>query len=438
MQDNIIKNSKKVHFIGIGGIGISSVARMLLLDGVKVSGSDRGSSMITDELSKFGADIKIGHSSENVPQDTDLLIYTIAIPNDNPELNEAKNRNIRCLTYPQALHEISKDKYTIAVSGTHGKTTTTAMIAKIMMDAGLDPTVIVGSFLKENKSNFISGQSKYLVVEACEYKKSFLNIEPDIAVITNIDNDHLDFYKDINAIKDAFGEFAAKIPKDGWLVIDKKNNIVSSAVENAIAGIVDSGTSGSNIKLKFPGKHNKDDAKMAIAVAGILGISEKAAEKSLENFGGTWRRFESRGETKNGAIVYDDYAHHPTEIKATLGGTREMFSDKKIIAVFQPHLYSRTKLLMNDFEESFNDADLLLLAPIYAAREKEDESVSSEILSRNIKNTKALSFSNFEDIEKYLYENLKKGDILITMGAGDIYKIGDIILEAKQDFFLNV
>jgi len=451
MQKNVFKKSKSIYFIGIGGIGISAIARKFLSEGKKVSGSDSSDSGIISELKKAGAKITIGHNAKNLPKDTDLVIYTIAITSENPEFKEAKKRGIEMITYPEALHEISKEKYTIAVSGTHGKTTTTAMIAKILMEAGLDPTVVVGSLLKSSEvspqgakrgevnpqtifnTNFISGKSKFLVVEACEYKKSFLNIEPTIAVVTNIDNDHLDFYKDIKDIQNAFTEFVGKVPKNGYVIANIKDKVVSPALINNVGKIVDSNEfRDDKIKMKVPGEHNRKNASMALAVAHLLGIDKKKAQKSIEEFAGTWRRFEHKGETKNGVIVYDDYGHHPTEIKATLKAAREFFGEKKIIVVFQPHLYSRTKLLLNDFAQSFNDVDNVILAPIYAAREAYDKTISSDILAKKIKGkTKAISLPNFEEIEKHLAKNLKKGDILITIGAGDVYKIGENLLQNK-------
>jgi len=429
MQKSLLAESKNIHFIGIGGIGISAIARMFLLEGKKVSGSDMSDSKAVKELEKFGAKIHIGHSAENIPKDTDLVIYTIAIDKNNPELKEAIKRNIKILTYPESLKEVSKNKYTIAVSGTHGKTTTTAMIAKIMIDAGLDPTVIVGSFLKGHESNFIAGKSKYFVVEACEYRKSFLNIKPTIALITNIDNDHLDFYKDIADIQNAFREFVSHLGKDNYLIANIKDKTIIPVLKDLNTNIINSKDFfDKELKLKIPGEHNKEDASFALAVVNILGIAKEKAKKSLEEFVGTWRRFEYKGETKNGVLIYDDYGHHPTEIKATLSGAREFFGKKKIFVAFQPHLYSRTKILLNDFVTAFGDADEILVAPIFAAREKFDPSITSEILVDKINNTKALSFKNFVDIENYLLENLKKDDVLITIGAGDIYKIGESLL----------
>ena len=424
------QDAQHIHFIGIGGIGISAIARMFLLQGKKVSGSDAADSKVVSELREAGAKIFLGHDAKHIPKNTDLVIYTIAVTDTNPELQEAKKRKIPLLTYPQALHEISKDAYTIAISGTHGKTTTTAMIAKMMIDAGLDPTVIVGSFLKDHNSNFIAGKSKYFVVEACEYRKSFLNIQPTIAIMTNIDNDHLDFYKDIVDIQNAFGEFIAAVPEDGYVISHTKNKTIAPVLKNTRGQILDSKKfMDKNLKLKVPGKHHRENAALVLGLASILGIDKESAKKSLADFASTWRRFEYKGTTKKGVLVYDDYGHHPTEVKATLSGAREFFGTKKIIVVFQPHLYSRTKLLLNDFAKAFVDADEVIVAPIYAAREQFDPSITSDILAHKMKHRKALSLHSFEEIENYLSKHLKRGNVVITMGAGDVYKIGDALLK---------
>ena len=456
MQKNILKEAKVIHFIGIGGIGISAIARMMLLEGKRVSGSDRDSSKVVDELIKAGAAVVIGQKKGNIPADCDLVVYTVAIPEENPEFAEAKRREVKMLSYPQTLNIISKEKYTIAVSGTHGKTTVTAMIAKIMIDEGLDPTVIVGSLLKNSsdenmESNFVAGKSKpvrlngisrpggYLIVEADEYKKSFHNLEPSILVINNIDADHLDFYKDLEDIQNSFLELAKKIPKDGWLICNTKLPSLQTIIKNVkparTTGIVQSG--GCQVmdydaiilkeKLLVPGVHNRQNAKAAIAVAEALGVSVSKAISSLAKFTGTWRRFEFKGMTKTGALIYDDYAHNPQKVRAALQGARELYPDKRIVVVFQPHLFSRTKLLLNEFATAFSDADEIILAPIFPAREPFDATISSEILAEKIgKGAKA--FPTFKKIEEYLKINLKAGDVLITMGAGEQYKIGEALL----------
>ena len=326
---------------------------------------------------------------------------------------------------------ISKDKFTIAVSGAHGKTTTTAMVAKILIDAKYDPTIIVGSLLKEQGSNFVAGKGKYFVVEACEYKKSFLEINPKIIVITNIDNDHLDYYGNLENIKKAFSEFVAKLDKDGFLICDSGDENLKETIKTTKAKIIDYAKIDTDFDLKIPGEHNIKNAKAAMSVAKILDIDEKEAIKSLNDFSGTWRRFEYKGKTKNDVLIYDDYGHHPTEIKATLKGAREFFGGKKIWCVFQPHLYSRTKLLLEDFGKSFSDADEIILADIYAAREPKDESINSKILADEITKNggKAIYMESFDKIAKLLAEKAEKGDVVITMGAGDIYKVGENLLK---------
>lgn len=420
MNDISLKNIKKVHFIGIGGIGMSALARMMLHEGKQVSGSDRDESPITQKLAEEGAIISIGQRFENVPEDADAVVYTVAIPDDNPEIVRARELGLALATYPEMLGVISRDKYTIAVSGTHGKTTTTAMIADVLIDAGLSPTVIVGSLLSKYKSNFIAGESNYFVVEACEYKRSFCNINPDILVITNIEEDHLDYYKDIEDIKSAFSDVAGKVPQDGFLVTE--NGFLGEfpgVHQIAYGDYVD------NVpKLRVIGEHNRKNAAGALAVADILKVPLADAEKSLADFKGTWRRFEHKGETEGGAAVYDDYGHHPTEVRATIKAAREAFPDKKLVVTFQPHLYSRTIQLFDDFAHELGEADEVFIAPIFAAREKDDGSMSSEKLAEAVgPNAHAQSF---EELEKKL-SSYGPDSVIITMGAGDIYKVADTI-----------
>lgn len=449
-QNNLLKNSNSIHFIGIGGIGISAIARMLLLEDKKVSGSDRDETKVTEELRRAGAVVSIGHDTKNVPADCDLVVYTVAISENNPELVEAKKRGIVLLTYPQTLNIISKEKYTIAVSGTHGKTTTTAMVAKVLKDAGLDPTVIVGSLLKNDsdgktESNFIMGKSKYLVVEADEYKKSFHNLEPSIMVITNIDEDHLDFYKDLADIQNSFLHLAQKLPADGFLICDTSLPNLLPVIKGVKCQVIDYGQIKLLEKLLVPGEHNRQDARAAIAVGQAIGVDLVKANKSVAQFAGTWRRFEYKGKTANGALVYDDYAHNPQKVRAAIAGARELYPENSIVVVFQPHLFSRTKLLLNEFAKSFHDADEVLLAPIFPAREAFDPTISSEILAEEIKKARksssplngvpnrsedvsVLSFPDFNSITDHLKVKIKKDDIVITMGAGEQYKIGDALL----------
>ena len=427
-QKNNFSEIKKVHFIGIGGIGVSAIARMMLLLGKEVSGSDKSHSIITEKLKKEGAKIFIGHKSQNLKKGTDVIIYTIAVKKDNSELLKARQLNIKTFTYPEALGFISHTKKTIAVSGTHGKTTTTAMLAGVLKEAKFSPTVIVGSLMNNPRDNFIAGKGPYLVCEACEYQESFLNISPFIAVVTNIDNDHLDYYKNIINIQKAFGKFVQKVPKNGYVVCNKSNKFIRPILKKVIGNVVDYSIHKVNFKLSVPGAHNRENAKAVLAVGNILGIKKNIIVKALRNFKGTWRRQEYKGRAKNGALVYDDYAHHPTEISATLSGFRELFPKKEITVVFQPHLYSRTKFLLNDFARKLGKgANYIIITDIYAAREKKDRSISGKHLAEKIKkhNKNVLYISKFSNIVKELRASAGKKDVIITMGAGDIYKVGE-------------
>lgn len=423
---------KKIHFIGIGGIGISAIARMMILDGRKVSGSDISGSIVSDKLKDLGADIFIGHKEENL-QEANLVVYTTAISPENPELQKAKRLRIDTYSYPEMLGLVSKNKYTIAICGTHGKTTTTAMLGGVLSDAGLDPTLVVGSLLKKGESNFVAGKSDYFIVEACEYRRAFLNLSPKIIIITNIEADHLDYYKNLEDIQSAFSEFVAKIGDDGILICNTNDESVVPVIRSAKCKIINyENIDLGDLRLKVPGKHNLENAKAASVAVSALGVDNEISRRSLENFSGTWRRFEYKGATKNGAEVYDDYGHHPTEIKATLSGAREFFGGKKIICVFQPHLFSRTKLLLDDFAKSFGDADLVILADIYAAREQDSGDIKSKDLEEKIKQLKpsVAYLGSFDKIEKFLTENSGIGDVIITMGAGDIYKLGEKLVRA--------
>jgi UDP-N-acetylmuramate--alanine ligase len=432
MTNTDLKNLKKIHFIGIGGIGVSAIARMLSLQDKEITGSDSSLSPVTIELENMGVKVHQGHDASNITSDIDLVVRTIAVPDENPEVVKARELNIQVISYPEMLGIVSKDKYTIAVSGTHGKTTTTAMIAKILKDNDLDPTVIVGSMLKEERSNFIAGKGPYLVVEACEYRRSFLNIHPRMIVITNIDEDHLDYFKDLKDIQSAFTEFSEKLGREDYLIADVLNKNVEPVVADINAKLIDySSYRDMSFEISAFGAHNKSNAGAAIAVAHALGILPKKAVESLKDFKGTWRRQELKGETKSGAIVYDDYAHHPTEIKATLDALRKKYSTQKIIVAFQPHLYSRTRDHLNEFAGAFVNADKILLAPIYAAREKDDGTISSQILKDEmIKHSEdVVTFNSLQELQSYTNETLEKGNIFVTMGAGNIYEVGEALLK---------
>lgn len=425
---------KKVFFVGIGGIGISAIARMFLHEGKEVIGSDVSEGEVVTELRDAGAIVKIGQGIDLIPKDVDLIIYTIAIENYDPALFAALQAGpVPIRSYPQMLHTVTEGKYTIAVAGTHGKTTTTAMIAHIMKNAGKDPTVIVGSLMVDEKSNFIAGKSEYFVVEACEYRRSFLNISPRILVITNIEADHLDYYKDIGDIKNAFRELCEKVPVDGYIVCNTNDEVVREVISGVPAQIVNYHDFYHSRELKIPGTHNQANAAAAGAAVSLVSIDDSIADKYLATFPGTWRRFEYKGQMKSGAQVYDDYAHHPTEITATLQGFREIYpyGQNTITVVFQPHLYSRTKMLLEEFGASFAQADHVVVLPIYAAREENNGSVSSEMLAGKIRSHKidADAFETFQEAFETL-ERRKLGpdDVLVTMGAGEAYQIGEKLL----------
>ena len=424
------QGKQKVHFIGIGGIGISAIARMMLLEGAEVSGSDATLTLVTDELEKLGAKIFIEHNLANIPEETTLVIYTIAISETNPELVEAKKRGLTVLSYPEALGKISREKFTIAVSGTHGKTTTTAMLAKIFMDAAKEPTVIVGSFLKGEKSNFIAGSGPF-IVEACEYRRSFLNLSPRILVITNVDEDHLDYYKDLDDIEGAFRELAQRVPPDGFIVCNPNHPNLLPVLNGVSAKIVDYTKEGSIPPLVLPGEHNKENAQAAISVARALGLPEELIQTSLAAFQGTWRRFDYKGTTRTGAYIYDDYAHHPAEVRASILGFREKFPGKKLTIIFQPHLYSRTKEHLQAFAQSLSLADQVIVLPIYASRETDPGDIKSEDLARLLteKGKVAEGFSRVA----LLLGLLSANDVVVTMGAGDVYKVGEEILGAGPE-----
>lgn len=438
MQKLDLTKIKHVHFIGIGGIGISAIARMMLEEGKIVSGQDLNDTGENIKLLKsLNAQITIGQQIDAIPAEVDLIVYSRAIEVfDKVFLLQLKSLPILSIVYPEMLGLVSKDKYTIAVSGCHGKTTTTGMIAHILMSLGADPTVVIGSFLQGFKSNFIQGKSKYFVVEADEYYRAFLNLHPNILIITNIDLDHVDYYKDLADIKSAYKELVEKVPPNGYIVCDADNLDIKDVIKNAKCEIIDYKTYLYERTLLIPGRHMQIDASMAYAVGILFGYEKENINEKLSNFQGTSRRFEYKGRLSSGALVYDDYAHHPTEIKASLQAFREKFpkngtKDKyKLYVFFQPHLFSRTKVLFNEFVTSFIDADEVVILPIFKAREIDDGTISSSLLATEIAkahpSVQALSFDQAKDYLSTL--TLGSNDIIVTMGAGEAYKIGDNIL----------
>ena len=428
-------NFKKIYFAGVGGIGISAVARLMIADGKEVWGSDMAASTVTNELEKIGVKFQTGQNVDQIPRDTDLVIYSIALDELDPNFMSAlKEKFPNHMSYPESLAIISKNKKTIAITGTHGKTTTTSMIATAMKDLGFDPTVIVGSLLKEWNSNFLPGTSEYFVVEGCEYKKSFLNLHPYILVITNIEEDHLDYYKNLQNIKDAFRELAERVPTDGHIITDLGNPNVAEVVAGLQCHIIDyrdADVDGVGL-VKMPGEHNRSNARVAMSVLQALGANTSGVKNSLSNFSGVWRRFEYIGRMKTGALVYDDYAHHPTEIKAFLRGARGAFVGKKIIAIFQPHLFSRTKDFLDDFSHSFENADEVIILPIYKAREIDNGEVSSGMLVEKIRNTgKHVDLmTSFADVVEYLNSKSHENTIIATIGAGETNILATQLVES--------
>lgn len=427
---------KKVHFIGIGGIGVSALARHYLSEGWVVSGSDQSDSALIQDLISEGIQVKVGPQvAENIPQDVNKVIYTVAVKSENEEFVAAQKTSATLMTYPQALGEMTRNKKTIAVCGTHGKTTTTAMTYEMLKECGVDASMIVGSLIEVNgkKTNYIKGTSEWIVIEACEYRQSFLNYFPDYTIITNIDADHLDFYKDLEDIKKSFGQFVDNLKPGGKVIVHKQEEFINEYVEVAKPLIIVDETNVDKIVLSVPGQHNRQNANLVFALGGELGFSEDKILQGLKNFKGTWRRQEYKGVSKtesgNEIIFYDDYAHHPHEIQATLAAFREKYPEKKIAIAFMPHLFSRTKLLFDGFVEELGKADKVFLMPIYKAREQFDESISSLVLADKI-GPKAKSVDNFEELKNEIL-NLDSNYIVITMGAGnidDLYKI----LELKK------
>jgi len=454
----------RIHFIGIGGIGVSALARYYLARGFEASGSDVAESKTTNELEKLGAKIFVGHKKQNLANlsscDDGRIIYSAAVEENNLELVEARRRGVKCQTYAQALGELTKKYFTIAVSGTHGKSTTTAMIGLILEAAGLDPTVIVGTKVREwNNSNFRLGKSRYLVIEADEYSASFLNYWPKIIVLTNIEEDHLDYYKNLEHIKKAFYEYINHLDGKGVLVSNNEDKNIQDLISNFQFPISNKIPNSKfqiqnycasekieGLKLQIPGKHNLSNAAAAITVARLLKIPDKISIKTLNNFSGTWRRMEYKGKI-NGARIYDDYGHHPTEIKATLQGARELLaignkrfamSDRRLWCVFQPHQFQRTYQLFDKFVNAFGDADKVILLPIYSVAGREKEEIKKKVNSEKLvvrlkaedKSKDVIYLNNFDRAKKYLMKNIKKGDVCVIMGAGDIYKLTEILLKS--------
>lgn len=463
MYEIDFNHPSSIYFVGIGGISMSGLAEILHDAGFRVSGSDRSRSALTDMLEQKGITVLFGQRQENITDDIDCVIFTSAISKDNPEYVATMEKGIPHLTRAELLGELMQNyKTPIAISGTHGKTTTTSMVSEILLQADTDPTLSIGGILKSIGGNIRVGKTDLFVTEACEYTNSFLSFFPKIGIILNIEEDHLDFFKDLADIRHSFHEFAKLLPADGALIINGEIPSYSEITQDLACRVITysstcmtsemtpadyfpesirhdtfghptfllNGPEGlvREFSLQVPGDHNVSNAMAAIALADLLGIDSADTVKGLHGFTGTDRRFEYKG-TIGGVTIIDDYAHHPTEITATLSAAQN-YPHKTLWCVFQPHTYTRTKAFLKDFAKALSLADKVVLADIYAARESDTLGISSETLQREIQalGKECYYFPSFDEIENFLLKNCINGDLLITMGAGDVLKIGENLL----------
>jgi UDP-N-acetylmuramate--alanine ligase len=450
---------KKIHFIGVGGIGMSGIAEILINKGFIVSGSDMYASDNTEHLLKLGAKIFIGHNAVNI-NNVELVVYSSAVNLDtNPEIVEAKKQNIPIIRRAEMLAELSRLTYTIAIAGTHGKTTTTSILSLILIRAGIDPTAIVGGRLKDlGGTNARLGQGEWTIVEADEYDRSFLQLTPTIALINNIETEHLDIYSDFDDLLETFIKFANMTPFYGFIaagidcagvrkaIPDLRKKIITFGLNDnadyfsknihysgfsSRCEVYEYGNLLGTLTLNVPGEHNIKNALGAILIARQFDIGFELIESVISEFHGAFRRFDIKGE-KNGITIIDDYAHHPTEIVATLKGTKN-YINRRIIAVFQPHTFSRTRDFYKDFATAFNDADIVYMTDIYPAREEPIEGITSQIIideaNKNGSNNIFL-IPDKEELYNVLMNELKSNDILLTLGAGDIWKLGERVLNS--------
>ncbi|SNB47818.1 UDP-N-acetylmuramate--L-alanine ligase [Geobacter sp. DSM 9736] len=452
---------EKIHFVGIGGIGMSGIAEVLLNLGYKVSGSDLRGSDITERLASLGGEIYIGHRMENLAN-VDVVVISSAVHEENPEVVEARARLIPVIPRAEMLAELMRMKYGIAIAGTHGKTTTTSMVATILTHGGIDPTIVIGGKLNTLGTNAKLGQGKFLVAEADESDGSFLRLSPTIAVVTNIDADHLDFYKGgIEEIKDTFVDFINKVPFYGMAVLCLDDRNIATVIPRVKKRFVTYGMSSQadlrathirleggttsftahykgyrmgDISFRMPGVHNVLNALACTAVAMELDVPFPLIQEGFAKFGGVGRRFQVKGEP-DGIMIVDDYGHHPVEIRATLAAAKRGWPERRLVVAFQPHRYTRTHELFNDFVKCFYDADVLVLTDIYAAGEPPIEGVSSESLVTTIRQhgqRDVTYIADREELPEYFAGVVKPGDIFLTLGAGNIWQTGEALLERLQ------
>lgn len=439
-------STKHIHFIGIGGIGMSALARFWHHEGAVVTGSDRERGLVTEGLEALGIVIdyeqKAKHLSKGSDPLLDLVVYTEAMSKDHPEMVAARELGVPMVNYFEALGQVANEYYLIAVAGSHGKTTTTAMITDILEEAGLDPTAIIGSLRSKTKSNFRAGKSKYAVVEACEYKRDYLHLQPDVLVITNLEWEHVDYYKDLADVQSAFRELALKVPEDGAIVTNVTDPNIAPVIAGLTTNIIDyRPLIDLTLKLRQPGMHTRMNAAAARGAAEFLGIETGKVNEALEWFAGTWRRFEYKGEVYptldqgrvNGVPVYDDYGHHPTELRATFAGVRELYPAHKLKVVFQSHTFTRTHELFADFVTVLATADEVSLLPIYAAREENKWGVSSEQLAAAIiaKGTPCTVYETIPACALAVKESLSydKKEVVLVIGAGAVTEVATLLTE---------
>ena len=446
---NYMSPGRKGYLIGIGGVSMSSLAEVLLGMGLIVCGSDFNRSKNVIALEAKGIHVEIGHRAENIPADADFVVRTAAVRDDNPEIKQAHAMNIPVFERTEAWGAISRDyANAVCISGTHGKTTTTSMCTHILMAADKDPTVMIGGTLPLLNAGHRVGHGNVIVMEACEYYNSFLSFHPTVAVILNIEADHLDFFKDLYDVENSFRQFAERVPQDGYIVanyddlntmqtvmdvdrkkitfgLDPRADVHAANIEyigaNSHFDIIYKKRRFTDVTLHVPGEHNVKNALAATAAAICLGIRPTAVKYGLAGFNGAGRRFEFKGKY-NGADVYDDYAHHPGELKCLLD-TVEKLNYRRTVLVFQPHTYSRTAALFQDFVKQLKRPDVVFLAEIFAAREQNTIGISSSALADEIEG--ACFFPTFEELEAELRRTAEPGDIILTVGAGDVYKIGE-------------
>lgn len=445
-----------VHMVGIAGAGMSGIAKVLCEQGIKVSGSDLQSNDITRQLEELGVEIYQGHSSSNLKEGVDLLVVSSAIPQDNTEVQIAHNRKIPVMKRGQLLANIANDRKELAVAGAHGKTTTTSMLFMVLAECGVDPSFIVGGEIQGTQLNARLGKGDYFVIEADESDASFLELKPYVGIVTNIENDHLDFYKSEEKIHKAFKQFIEQVRPGGFAVIYGRDKILQKIKKDTQSKTITYGENNNydyymsgwkvkgmgsvfdiyykeeylgEIEMSVPGKHNALNALATIATALELGMKFKDIKKAIIKFSGTKRRFQLLGKDRDITVI-DDYAHHPTEIRATVKAAREIHAGR-IIVVFQPHRYSRTRILADQFGESFVDADLVIISDVYSAGEKAEQGVSGELvyLAAKKSGVDVKYIPDMQDIKDKLAEEIREGDLIITMGAGDIWKVGMAIAE---------